>query len=269
MKTTVIGQGFISTYLIKRIKELHHEVTVLHHDDKIDIKDADYIFYTASYGNHYHQKDQQIIFKSNVFDYLKLLRDTINISYRALFYFSSSSVTLPVQTDYSDAKYIGEKISKRFFKKFHKPIVCIRPASVWGIGEADWRLMPTAINNVLDGKDMPITEGYHDWIYVEDFVEGLIKVMDNHQKILGKSVAIGTGVQTSNHQILGMIMKITKKAIKLVESDKVKRVFDTKNWISDNSIIKSFGWEQKYTMEQGLKKMISHYVSNRLKTKSH
>jgi len=269
MKTIVISQGFISTYLIKILKELGHQVTVFHHDDKIVIKEADYIFYTSSYGNHYHQKDQATIFKSNVYDYLKLLRDTKDIPYKCLFYFSSSSVTLPVQTDYSDAKFIGEILSRRFVKKFKKPIICIRPASVWGIGEAPWRLMPTAINNVLDGKDMPITVGYHDWIYVEDFVDGLIKVMENAHKVIGKSIPIGTAKQTSNHEILGMIMKITKKAVKLVESDAVKRKFDTKNWISNNEIIRSFGWKQKYTVEQGLQKMIDNYVANRLKKTSH
>jgi len=259
IKTVIVSQGFISSYLIKRLKELKHQVIVYHHGDKMDFTGVDYIFYTSSYGNHYHQKDQNTIFKSNIFDYIKILRDTINIPYRALFYFSSSSVTLPVQTDYSDAKYIGEIMSKRFFKKFNKPIISIRPSSVYGEGEADFRFIPTLVKKYKKGEDMPLTEGHHDWIYMSDFIDALILIMKNSFKLAGKSIAIGTGVSVSNTKIFDLMGKIAGKKIKEFESPNVKRVYDTKNWVADATLIKSLGWKQKVSLEEGLKKTFNFY----------
>jgi nucleoside-diphosphate-sugar epimerase len=270
MKTIVIGsRGLIAPCLIKKLKKLKHEVSTYHHDDELTFTEADYIFFISSYGNHYHQTDTLQILEANVIDYIKLLRYSQNIPYRGLFYFSSSSVTLPVQTDYSDAKYMGEIIGKRFHKKYKKPIVSIRPSSVYGEEEAPFRLFTTAIDHVLQGTDMPITEGYHDWIYVEDFVDALVLVMQSCEQFIGRSIQIGTGHQTSNHQVLRAVMKLTGKHINLVDSDEVKRNFDTKNWVADTTVIKSLGWKQKFTLEKGLQAMIQHYVTTRPQKKSH
>lgn len=256
IKTVVIGsRGLIAPHLIRKLQSLGHEVKSFHHDQKVDIKKADYLFYVCSYGNHYHQKDSYQIFKANVLDYLTLLRQTIDIQYKGFFYFSTSSVTLPVQTDYSDAKYVGEILGKRYFKKYHKPIVSIRPASVYGEGEAPFRFFPTLFKHFKSKSPFPLTEGSHDWIYVEDFIDALILIMENVQRFLGKSVPIGTGIQTKNSQIVEMMTKIAGYKIKTFSSDKVKRHYDVKNWVSDASIIKSLGWMPKYTLFEALKKL--------------
>lgn len=254
-KIVVVGTGFIGNYLIKKLQDLGHEVVVFHHNDKIEITDADYIFYLCSYGNHYHQKDEYQTIKANVLDYLKLLRDTKDVQYRGLIYFSTSSVILPVQTLYSDAKFIGEIIGKRFHKKYNKPVVSIRPYSVYGEGEAVFRFIPTILDHLNSGKTMPLTSGYHDWIYIEDFVDAVIAVMENSQTLAGKSVAIGTGIQTSNFDVVKTLMDVSKKTIKTRSSLKVKRTYDTKNWVADTTLIKSLGWKPKYTLCQALKKM--------------
>lgn len=253
-KIVVISQGFISSYLIKRLKELKHQVTVYHHGEKMDFKGVDYIFYTSSYGNHYHQTDEYKIFKANVYDYMELLKLTRDVEYRGLIYFSTSSVNLPVQTNYSESKYIGEIIGKKVFKRFNKPIIAVRPYSVYGVGEADFRFIPTIISHLKSGESMPLTEGTHDWIHVEDFVEALIKIMDKSLSFGGKTISIGTGKQTSNHEVVKILEKISGKKLKVVETPNM-RPYDNSNWVADTTIIKSLGWKQNYTLEEGLKKV--------------
>lgn len=260
IKTVIIGSsGFIAPHLIKRLKKLGHSVTAFHHNDKVVVKDADYIFYTASYGNHYFQKDPQLTVKANIVDYLKLLNSTLPIKYKGLFYFSTSSVTLPVQTDYSNAKYIGELLGKRFFKKFHKPIVSIRPSSVYGEGEADFRFFPVIVKAAKSGTSMPFSEGYHDWIYISDFIDGLITALDNAQELSGRSVAIGTGKATANSEIIRLMGEIAGKRVKTHSSDSAKRVYDTKNWFADITQLKQLGWSPKVSLIDGLKKVYNYY----------
>lgn len=258
MKTLVVGTGFIGNRLIKKLQELKHEVTVFHHNDKIKIDKADYIFYLCSYGNHYHQKDEYQIVKANVIDYLRLLRLTKNIEYKGLIYFSTSSVILPVQTAYSDAKFIGEIIGKRFYKKFNKPIISIRPFSVFGSSEASFRFIPTIIKHLKSGEPMPLTAGNHDWIEVSDFIEAVVKIMENSQKLAGKSIAIGTGRQTSNHKVVEILEGISGKKLKIVETPNM-RPYDNTNWVADTTMIKSLGWKQNYTLKEGLTKTYEYF----------
>jgi nucleoside-diphosphate-sugar epimerase len=256
VKSVIIGSGLIGDALAKKLRKLGHKVTVLHHNEKINIKDSDYIFYVAGYGNHYHQTDEYKTFKAIVLDYLHLLRNTLHIQYKGLFYFSTSSVTLPIQTNYSDSKYIGEILSKRFCNKYKKPIVVIRPASIWGKAEAEWRFIPTAIRHLGSDEKMPFTEGWHDWLWVEDFVDGLVLIMKNCYKFIDKSIPIGSGKQISNTEVIRTLEKIAGKKINLIESETVKRPYDNKNWVSDITILKSLGWKPKTSLDKGLLSMV-------------
>ena len=256
MHSVIIGSnGLIAPVLIKSLKKLGHQVTALHHNDKIDIKDAEYIFYVASYGNQYHQKEPELIMKANVLDYITLLKATRNIAYKALIYFSTSSVSLPIQTDYSESKSIGEVLSRGAAKKYMKSIISVRPYSVYGEGEADNRFFPTLIRHSKSGEPMPFSDGWHDWIYVQDFVDALILVVQNAPKFIGKVVQIGTGKQTSNQEIVDMMNIISGGNLHKVESKEAKRPYDTQNWVADVTSLKALGWEPKYTVYEGLSKM--------------
>lgn len=252
-KIVIIGFGFISSYLSKRLKK-DYDTKVYHHDDKIDIKETDYIIYLASYGNHFNQQDPYKIWKANVYDYMEILKKTRDIQYRGLIYFSTSSVNLPVQTAYSESKYIGEVIGRKTNKKLNKPIISIRPFSVYGPGEAEFRFIPSIVKCLKEGKSMPLSEGYHDWIYVEDFVDAVVKIMEKSLDLAGKTISIGTGKQTSNSDIVKMLEKISGKKLKTIETPKM-RPYDNERWIADITMIKSLGWKQSYTLEEGLKKI--------------
>ena len=128
MKIVVAGKGFISSYLVKRLEKDGHKVKVISHNSKAKIPQADYYFYLFSYGNHYHQKAFLSTFKANLLDYYKFIKSIDK--YKALVYFSTSSVVLSVQTNYSISKYLGERLSLWFAKKYNKPITVIQDGSI-------------------------------------------------------------------------------------------------------------------------------------------
>jgi nucleoside-diphosphate-sugar epimerase len=253
MKTYVFGgTGFIGKHLVNKLVSLGHEVILVKHDTPYTITEADYIFYLASYGNHFNQKDKFETVKANILDLVELLRTTKDINYKAFIHISTSSVTLPIQTLYSDTKAVAEVLCKRYVRKYKKPIVSIRPSSVYGPGEAEFRFIPTIIKNL--GKSMPFTEGMHDWIYIDDFIEGTLQVVDHIQKLSGKSIPIGTGKQTSNSKVVESLIDISDSSIDLIKSKSVERPYDTKNWVADTTIMRSLGFEPKYSLREGLRK---------------
>lgn len=215
----VFGGGFISNHLVKRLKD----VEVIHHDQPYKIDKADYIFFLQSYGNHYNQTDKIEMNKANVLDLYKLLEHVKNIPYKAFIHFSSSSVTLPVKTFYAETKLIAENICKRY-----KNTIIIRPYSLYGPGEASFRFIPTVIKHLLDDQVLELSKGSHDWIYIDDFVDAVVHIMDNSDKFIGDITPIGTGNQYTNEEIVNFLEVISKK--KLNRKYGEDRPYDTYKW---------------------------------------
>ena len=82
--------------------------------------------------------------------------------------------------------------------------------------------------------------------------------MNNPYSFKGEIFDIGTGIQTTNSEIVKLVEKVVgKKAnTKIVQ---VLRSFDTNSWVADNSLLKSIGWKQKHSLKEGLQKTIEYY----------
>ena len=242
------SSGFIGSHLIKRLKQLEFNVIEHHHDQEYDIKETDYIFYLSSYGNHYDQTDPHEIVKSNITDLYDLLKITKDIDYKGFFHFSSSSVTLKTQTIYSDCKFIAEVICKQFQTKYRKPIVSLRPYSVWGRGDTEKHLIPTLIRSALTGEEIDFDpHPYHDWIHIDPFIDAVIKVMDNVEKIQSP-ISIGSGVQLSNLEVKECVERMLNKKVNIRDIRKL-RSYDTDHWVANVKPLIELGWTPPKLMD--------------------
>jgi len=259
MKIYIFGaSGFIGSHLVKKLTTLKHEVVIIHHGKPYKVKDPDYILYLSSYGNHFNQQDKTKIVKANILDLYELLRETKDMPYKGFIHFSTSSVILPIQTLYSDTKFIAEILCRRYAKKYHKPITSIRPFSIYGEGEADFRFIPTVIHSLKKRGEMLVVNANHDWTYIDDFIEGVLKVMDNITKVVGRSVPIGTGKQYSNETVIKILENIAKKKLKKQEVNTL-RPYDSFNWVADATLICSLGWKPNVSLQEGLKRTYGYY----------
>ena len=273
------ASGFIGGYLMERLEHLQHKVIPIPRaflfkekdlKEFLRLNEPNYIFHLASYGNHSYQISEEEIVKTNIMGTFNLLEASKNIPYKAFINFGSSSeygkkeramseYDLPeADTFYGVTKVAGTYLACAFATQFKKPIVTIRPFSVYGPGEADFRFVPTIIRCLIKQKTLFLANAVHDWIYIDDFLEGLLKVMENISLLPGEIINIGTGQQFSNEEIVGIIenftgQKIEKKYISCLRS------YDSMNWQANNYKLKQLGWEQKYTIEAGLKKTYEYY----------
>lgn len=239
------ANGFIGKHLTKALKDKDIEVIPLHHSDLLfpatlqkNLKELkpDYIFHLSAYGNHADQTDLDTIVNANIIGTFNLLKASVGVNYKAFINVSSSSVTLPHQTIYSATKMGGEYLCKAFVDEYDKPIVSIRPYSVYGIGEAMHRFIPTVFRSCLNGEEMMLApHPVHDWIYVDELVTMLVNNSKVAEIIKGKTLECGTGKATTNQQIVEMIEKITGKKANYKIMNKL-REFDTvdpKIWVAD------------------------------------
>jgi nucleoside-diphosphate-sugar epimerase len=273
------SNGFIGSKIATQLRSEQNMVLPLRQEEyyKSDFKQAiasynpDIIIHCGAYGNHSTQQDDQETFEANIVKTYLLLDATKDIPYEAFINIGSSSEygkkNYPMREDmvpepltmYGATKAAGTMLARAFAKKYGKPIVTVRPFSVYGPGEAEHRFIPTIIRSLMNGEQLNIEPGaYHDWIYIDDLLDGILKVIENAKLLSGN---IGTGVQYRNDEVYAMLTLITGANTALnIKKDKM-RPQDSNYWVADNKILRLCGWKPKTKLMEGLRKTYEAYIS--------
>lgn len=278
MKVLITGMsGFLGAGLQKALVQRSDDVYTIHHQSLQDrpfltsqLKQLkpDWIFHLAAYGNKYHQTEDWEIINANIIGTLNLLYASKDINYKAFINCGSSSEygikhkpmketdSLDTDTFYGATKSSATMLCRAFAKKYNKPVVTIRPFSVYGAGDDPNKFISTAIRSFKSGEEMKLSPGVHDWIEVSDFISGVITVAKNAHKLKGQAVNIGTGLQYSNHAVVAILKELFAKPGQVHPTHRLRDYDTSECWVADSTLLKSLGWEAKYTLEKGLQKLI-------------
>lgn len=184
----------------------------------------DYIFHLSAYGNHYFQTEEDLVYKANVEALFNLMEATKRLSFKGFFNFSTTFHNLEAGSFYGSTKAAGEYLVRAYVRKYDLPIVSIRPYSVYGEREWDFRFIPTISRQIKANKPITVSDVSHDWIYVEDFIDGLLESVRNVDELKGKAVGIGTGTRVSNVEIAKTLMEIVGIRVPIING--VKRSYE-------------------------------------------
>lgn len=255
------ANGFIGGHLKAQLEQLGHKVAPINRtflESLNDLKEflrlskPDYIFHLAAYGNHNHQTSAKETMKVNFMGTFNLLEASKNINYKKFINFSTSSVLLPTETFYSASKAGAERLANAFSYQLNKPVLTVRPFSIFGENEADFRFIPTIIKSLLTGESMPLAlNSYHDWVYIRDFIDNLI-LLTFSKTVENGIINMGTGTSYSNLEIVRFLEEISGKKLNYITTN--LRDFDTKNWVSPDKTIKS-------DIKKGLQNTYEYYKS--------
>lgn len=288
------GNGFIGKNLAYTLKTQGFEVALLPRESLVDPRllirnmlsvQPSHVFHLASFGNHNFQTGIDEIVTTNYLKTFFMLKASMNVGVTNFINFSTSSIygtydkpltedTLPTTDSFYGATKLGAEYLVNAFNSANSYMntVNIRPFSVYGEGEAMHRFIPTVIDSILNKKILTLYEKpVHDWIYIEDFLTAVLKVVDNMEALSGSAINIGTGRQLTNKQVYDAIVKIAGKSPLEVEVKDSDRKYDTTtSWVADNSILKSLGWKETNSLEQGLRYTFEYYskINDLDKTKS-
>jgi nucleoside-diphosphate-sugar epimerase len=261
------ASGFIGSHLTAFLKNQLHTVIPMPRDVFLDPRhlepfvkgtQPDVIIHLASYGNMTHQQDDPEMVSVNLAGTFNLLQASKEVPYDAFINVSSSSVLLEHETMYSATKAGAERLCRAFVHEYNKPIVTLRPFSVYGEHEADFRFIPTVFRSCLSGEEMTLApDPVHDWIYIDDFVKAIWDCAKEAENVQGKSLDIGTGIATTNQVVVDLIEKITGKKAKIKIQDSL-RPFDSGEWRADAP------WDKNMvSLEDGLKRYYKWYTKDR------
>lgn len=281
MKAMVSGaSGFIGSRLCQELLSKEYQVVRIKQEllyspadlrEFIEEEQPDYIYHLAAYGNMAQHSDVSMIVFSNIIGTFNLLKESLRVPYKAFINFGSSSEygkkdsamnerdALEPQTFYGASKASATLLAKAFAVQHEKPIITVRPFSVYGPGEAPFRFIPTIIRNMISKKTFPLDEkAVHDWIYIDDFIAGLFTAQQNLTKISEKVVNIGSGRMHTNKEICIMLKKIVGVPY-LATPFEGMRKHDSHTWLADTSSLNRFGWYPKYMLQEGLLKTYEYY----------
>lgn len=271
MKYLITGyNGFIGKSLLERLRG--EEICLIGREwetystlpDKIKNFNPDYIIHCAA-----EIKNPSKTFNSNILMTNWLLENTVNIDYKAFVNIGSSSeyginnnsisehFRLKPRTMYEATKGASTLLCQGFASEYDKPIVTVRPFSVYGEYENENRLIPTLFRNFKQNIPSKISTGVHDFIYIDDFLDGLLNILYSEKEIIkGDIINLGSGIQYSNLEVFNIIKKAYKSYLQPEIINNIFNKYDSLNWVADISYAKyKYKFTPKYTLETGLKRI--------------
>lgn len=253
------------------LQEIHlHRVDLLNKDglqkvvNKIDPR---IIVHLATYSAYRDQTAALDMIKTNIEGTLNLLMSTRNINYDIFINTGSSSeygikenpmkendLLKPISF-YAVTKASATLLCQVFAKEYQKPIVTLRPFSVFGPYEEENRFIPTIVKAVIKNKPIKLTPGdqRRDFIYIQDVVNIYIRTISYRKRLSGQILNMGTGIEYTNDQVVQALFKVTGKKVKIEKGAFPKRLWDTSHWVADISKTKKLlNWKPKFSLEKGL-----------------
>ena len=165
---------------------------------------------------------------------------------------------------YGGGKIISELLAINYGAQKNKKIIVFRPHNVYGPDMGNEHIIPELLNKLqpnLDKKiiDLEIQGSGNEtraFIYIDDFVDGLVKLM--HEGEFNNIYNIGTEDEVSINTIVSLIAKALDIKINLIPSS--LKQGSTNRRCPDITKIKNIGFVPMTSLQDGLAKTISWYI---------
>jgi len=166
---------------------------------------------------------------------------------------------------YGEAKLLSSNFLLDLNKKYNFPVTILRLYLIYGPYQDPNRVIPITILNSIFNKKFDCSDGRQsrDFLYIDDLVDGIIKILIKEDNLSGEIINLGSGKPTK-------IKKIIKNVVNLVGSG--KPIFGKVRFRKDeinklypnlNKAKKLINWAPKTDLNLGLKKTISFYKKNK------
>lgn len=266
MKILVTGKnGFIARHLVPRLVRDGDDVRTTDRDTDLckllDEFQPEIVFHLGA-----ELKNEQKMFDTNVLLTMTLLEWSKGKPTKLILFGSSSeygrSDKKRAETDcpLPDTIYEGTKaatamISRAWAKTYNVPVTFIRPFTVYGYDEKPTKFTSILVQKWRDHSVLRLSEGMHDYVYIDDFIDALLVVAFWSENTPFNLVNIGSGKQTSNSDFVKLFQKEIGYIypVELVDSG---HGYDSMNWVADNTLLKTKYGVSIGSIESGIKRLV-------------
>ena len=176
------------------------------------------------------------------------------------------------QSPYAASKIAADQLVLSYFNTYKLPAIIIRPFNTFGPRQSLRAIIPSLICQFLNNKNyikVGSTYPIRDLTFVDDTVNGFIKLIENKKNLNGKIINLGTNSGLSVKELIIKISKVMsiKKKI-LVEKKRIRpKNSEVDKLISSNKIAKKIlKWSPKYksnNIEEALRITINWFKNSK------
>lgn len=175
------------------------------------------------------------------------------------------------RSPYSASKASSDHLVMAYYHTYGLPVVVSNCSNNYGPNQFPEKLIPLAINNILQMKPIPIYgkgENVRDWLYVEDHAKAIDLIF--HQGTHGRTYNIGGLNEWQNIDLIRLLCRIMDGKLHrepgtsegLITFVKDRAGHDLRYAIDSSRIQHEFGWKPTLTFEQGLTRTVDWYLEN-------
>ena len=272
MKVLVTGKnGFIARHLVEKLILNGHVVrSVIRVTPSGMVTILDEFKPQIIYHLGAELKDSHEMFDSNVVLTQFIIEWCIKNPVERLVLFGSSSEygnvnkprserDLPLPTNmYEATKAASAMLARGAAYQYNIPTMFIRPFTIYGEDEKPTKLSQILFQKMKDGTVLKLTDGFHDYMYIDDFVDILLEVVKPGGTGIFTLLNIGTGWQTTNIQFVNTFQNVTgyKFPVEIVEG------VGPPSWMADTALLESkfkINLGPARNLESGIRRMVSAY----------
>lgn len=158
---------------------------------------------------------------------------------------------------YQATKGMATIMCQGYARTYDLDISVVRPYSVFGPYEKPHRLFPRLWKAFCLNESMTLYDGYHDFIYIDDFVRAIDLVLKNGKKGQGDIINAGSGRQVSNFEVYELFKNITGRDAPVKLEKAMAKKFESTVWQCDTSYaLRAYQFQTLITLEEGIEKFL-------------
>jgi nucleoside-diphosphate-sugar epimerase len=171
-------------------------------------------------------------------------------------------VDTPPSSPYAAAKWAAGAYGRMVHALYQTPVVVARPFMGYGPRQHPSKVIPYAISSLAKGNPPSFGSGTWaaDWIYIDDVIEGIIRVATVPQ-LEGATLDLGGGTLTPIRDVIQRIVQLMGTSVQPrfgIRPDRVDEVVRAADVLTTSE---KLGWRPSISLDQGLARTV-HWFRN-------
>jgi nucleoside-diphosphate-sugar epimerase len=168
---------------------------------------------------------------------------------------------IKIKSPYTASKFGSEALLHAYYECYGIKPVIVRLSNVYGRYDVSERVIPLFIYYALRNRDLTIfgKEKKLDFTYIDDCVDGLIRIVERFDHVAGLTFNLSRGVGERIVDLAEMIVSLLHSRSKIKIG--TKRVGEISTFVGDISLArKNLGYSPKASLQEGLPKNVEWYL---------
>ena len=178
--------------------------------------------------------------------------------------FFTESTPLHTSSPYSSSKAGADLLAMAYHRTYGLPVTISRCSNNYGPYQFPEKLIPLMIANCLNDRPLPVYGkglNVRDWLFVTDHCKAIDLIL--HKGRVGEVYNIGGHNEMRNIDIVKLICAELGKPESLITYVTDRKGHDLRYAIDPTKIYREVGWLPETKFEDGIRKTIQWYLSNR------